>query len=57
MTAGSDPQRIGLGQPVEGHQAGNQRGHLVQRDHVRPVRRRAVGVFVRLDEDARRCQG
>src|SRR5262249_27413955 len=41
-----------LGQPIECHEAREQRLHLLERHHVGTVGGRAVGILVRLDEHA-----
>ncbi len=44
---------VAFGEPVETDEPLQQPFHGLQRQHIRPVGRRVVGVLVRLDEDSR----
>src|SRR3954453_20622948 len=41
---------LGFVQLIELLQSLDQRGHFANRDHVRPVARRAIGIWMRLNE-------
>ena len=46
-------RRTVLGEPVKGNQPAQQGLHLLERHHIGPVGRRAIGVLMSLDENAR----
>jgi len=52
----SQSDRVCLREAIKAHKRSNQRGHLIQRNHVRPVRGRGIGGLMGLDEHGRNAQ-